>query len=380
MFAENEERNDEQTGLMTTQRPTVAEMDRPGPHSPRAMALCVVIAMCLFILNAVPVLAESADTTTPITPTLPDAPLPTPNTLSKLPVGTLQMGLYITAIDEIDLLGNSFNAQFYLSTLWHTAGGDNPSDSLEVLNAIHHSDIGRFDLISAQAYGDLEWRLYGVRSKIINPWILTNYPFDSQLLRIRIGMANPIQGSVNFSVDRLNSYVHPELILYDWQMGALDLVSGSISIVGNLGMPDRASGAVYQGPVVNGLIEMRRRGHLEFIPSFLGYFLAIGLCVLALGISRSRDDLILGAVVSAAANSVYLAEILPVSALGGFSGQIQVIIYIGILYAATADELIDHVPEDWSQQLKTVLKLSLLPIYLMGTVVAIYAIVPSDVL
>ena len=365
---------------MTSPPPAKAATEPPRRYWARAMAFCTVITMTLFSITAVPLMAADAEPTTAMTEAASEAPVPAAPILKSPPVGTLQMSLYVTAIDEIDLLGNSFNAQFYLSTLWHTAGGENPSASLEVLNAIHHSDIGRFDLISEQTYGDLEWRLYAVRSKIINPWTLTNYPFDSQLLRIRIGMANPIQTSVSFSVDRINSYVHPELILYDWQMGALDLVSGSVSIVGNLGMPDRASGAVYQGPVVNGLIEMRRRGHLEFIPSFLGYFLAIGLCVLALGISRSRDDLILGAVVSAAANSVYLAEILPVSALGGFSGQIQVIIYVGILYAATADELIDHVPQAWSLRLKTTLKLSLLPIYLLGTVVAIYAIVPSDVL
>ncbi len=292
----------------------------------------------------------------------------------------MRLSLYVTAIDEIDLLGNSFNAQFYLSTVWSKAGGENPSDSLEVLNAIHNNDIGRFELISDRTFGDLEWRLYAVRSKIINPWILSDYPFDSQLLRIRIGMSNPMEGSVSFSVDRLNSYVHPELILYDWQMGALDLVSGFVSIVGNLGMPGHDSGAVYQAPVVNALIEMRRRGHLEFVPSFLGYFLAIGLCVLALAISRSRDDLILGAVVSAAANSVYLAEILPVSALGGLSGQIQIIVYTGILYAATADELTDHVPLQWSQRIGSFLKLALLPTYLFATILAIYFVVPSHVM
>ena len=355
-------------------------------HSPREMprptACLLGLVATIFLLGFLPpqVYATTSDETTQAAQPALNAPLSNPLSSTAPPVGTLQIGLYVTAIDEIDLLGNSFNAQFYLSTVWSTAGGDNPSDSLEVLNAIHHGDIGRFELISEQTYGDLQWRLYAVRNKIINPWILTNYPFDNQLLRIRIGMANPIQNALAFSVDRINSSVHPELILYDWQLGGLDLVSGSISIVGNLGMPDRDSGAVYQGPVVNALIEMRRRGHLEFIPSFLGYFLAIGLCVLALGISRSRDDLILGAVVSAAANSVYLAEILPVSALGGVSGQIQIIVYVGILYAAAADELIDHVPAEWSLRLRHFLKMSLLPLYLLGTVVAIYAIVPSDVL
>ncbi|MDG2333695.1 MAG: hypothetical protein P8Q97_05660 [Myxococcota bacterium] len=343
---------------------------------PRTAAWVFLIMATAAFLPVFPSLADSPQTTTGQIQGIPAPPQPTP----QPPPGTLQLGLYVTAIDELDLLGNSFNAQFYLSTVWRKSAGENPSDSLRVLNAIHNSDITRFELISQQNFGDLEWRLYAVRNKVINPWILSDYPFDSQLLRIRIGMSNPMENSIAFSVDRLNSYVHPELILYDWHMGSLDLVSGAMSIVGNLGMPGLDSGVVYQVPVVNGLIEMRRRGHLEFVPSFLGYFLAIGLCVLALAISRSRDDLILGAVVSAAANSVYLAEILPVSALGGFSGQIQIIVYTGILYAATADELTDHVPPEWGERIASVLKLGLLPAYLLATVLAIYFIVPSHVM
>ncbi|MDE0886263.1 MAG: hypothetical protein OSB70_12105 [Myxococcota bacterium] len=349
---------------------------RSAAEWPQTLGLALLIMATAALLPAFPGLAETPETTKGQIQEVPGPPEP----ILQPPPGTLRLGLYVTAIDELDLLGNSFNAQFYLSTVWRKSAGPNPSDSLRVLNAIHNNDISQFELISRQSFGDLEWRLYAVRNKIINPWILSDYPFDSQLLRIRIGMSNPMESSIAFSVDRLNSYVHPELILYDWHMGALDLVSGAMSIVGNLGMPGRDSGAVYQAPVVNALIEMRRRGHLEFVPSFLGYFLAIGLCVLALAISRSRDDLILGAVVSAAANSVYLAEILPVSALGGFSGQIQIIVYTGILYAATADELIDHVPPEWGERIASLLKLGLLPTYLLATVLAIYFIVPSHVM
>ena len=349
------------------------------PQTARLALFMIAAGICLIPSTSVADFLEPSPAGIQKNPGSPPS-APTATQTPTPPPGTLQLSLYVTAIDEIDLLSNSFNAQFYLSTVWPEAGGENPSDRLEVLNAIHNNDIGRFELISHQFLGDLEWRLYAVRSKIINPWILSNYPFDSQLLRIRIGMSNPMEESISLGVDRLNSYVHPELILYDWQMGALDLVSGFVSIVGNLGLPGQNTGEIYQAPVVNALIEMRRRGHLEFVPSFLGYFLAIGLCVLALAISRSRDDLILGAVVSAAANSVYLAEILPVSALGGFSGQIQIIVYTGILYAATADELTDHVPPEWNPRVGTFLKLSLLPVYLLSTVLAIYAIVPSHVM
>ena len=144
-------------------------------HSPREMprptACLLGLVATIFLLGFLPpqVYATTSDETTQAAQPALNAPLSNPLSSTAPPVGTLQIGLYVTAIDEIDLLGNSFNAQFYLSTVWSTAGGDNPSDSLEVLNAIHHGDIGRFELISEQTYGDLQWRLYAVRNKIINP-------------------------------------------------------------------------------------------------------------------------------------------------------------------------------------------------------------------
>ena len=93
----------------------------------------------------------------------------------------MRLSRYVTTVDGIDLPGHSFNAQLYLSTVRSKAGGGKPSDSLEVLNAIRNNDIGRFELISDRTFGDLEWRLYAVRNKIINPRILPNYPFGDLL-------------------------------------------------------------------------------------------------------------------------------------------------------------------------------------------------------
>ena len=53
---------------------------------------------------------------------------------------------------------------------------------------------------------------------------------------------------------------------------------------------------------------------------------------MALLISRSRDDLILAAVVSAGGNYVFIAGKLPVTAMSGFIGNLQIIIFLGILY------------------------------------------------
>jgi hypothetical protein len=110
----------------------------------------------------------------------------------------------------------------------------------------------------------------------------------------------------------------------------------------------------------------------------LGNFLAIGLCVLALIIRDSRDDLILGAVFSAAGNSIYLAQPLPASVLSGIAGQFQVIIYIGIDYVVIADELLDHVFSSQAESFLRYLRPLLLPSYVLATMVSVYHILPSN--
>ena len=58
-------------------------------------------------------------------------------------------------------------------------------------------------------------------------------------------------------------------------------------------------------PTVSLDLPIQRRSLLFVAPDFLGYMLAIGLCCMSLLITRSRDDLILAAVVSAGGNFVH---------------------------------------------------------------------------
>ena len=103
------------------------------------------------------------------------------------------------------------------------------------------------------------------------------------------------------------------------------------------------------------------------------------MCILALVIRESRDDLILGAVFAAAGTSVFLAQMLPVSALAGFAGQFQVIIYVGIVYVVIADELLDRVFSAASERIISRIRPWLLPSYVIGTVSAIYLITPTNI-
>ena len=309
------------------------------------------------------------------------APPPPADSLPAEPpeLGVLQLGAYLTVIDDINLLANQFGAEFFLWTRWSGPTDSNPSDRLAVLNAPSDNDIDRFELLERRQLGKVIWSLYKVRCRVAMPWRLQNYPFDRHNLQMRIGFANPFQQDVTFSVDKVGSSIDPEFLLYDWKVSALQIDSSAWSLRSQFGLQLPDTDGIAIQPVVDLSVAISRRSELALVSSFLGDFLAILLCILALIIRHSRDDLILGAIFSAAGNSVFLAQLLPVSALSGFAGQIQIIIYLGIVYVVIADELLDRIFPNSTQRIVKVLRPLLLPSYVLATVLAIYWITPANV-
>ena len=291
----------------------------------------------------------------------------------------LVVGAYIEALDSLELDNNSFEAQLSLWTRWKGAEDENPSDSLEILNDIYNGDLYQFELKASRRVDDTTWNLYSVHSRFIHRWKLSSYPFDSHILRIRLGFSDPFRRDVALVADKNNSGVSPELYLYGWHLIDQGISTGLTSSLSTLGDPDLASDSTPEARTVTASLKLIRKSRLHLVPDFLGYFLAIGLCVLALLISRSRDDLILAAVVSAAGNYVFLAGILPVGAMAGFIGNLQLVILLGILFVVGADEIIDHhlgqVAPGWAQFLRS----AVLPSYLLLTMAAIYLLIPSGV-
>ena len=97
---------------------------------------------------------------------------------------------------------------------------------------------------------------------------------------------------------------------------------------------------------------------------------------MSLLITRSRDDLILAAVVSAGGNYVFIAGQLPVTAMTGFIGTLQMIIFLGILYVLAADELIDNQLSLVNARFAQALRVLRLPSYVGITLLGIWWISP----
>ena len=357
---------------------------------PRRRRLCLVLAALAFALalligfwrsvgtppsapatSAVPQAVDWGTAEAQADQFLPSAPRPIAPTLPAL-----QLGAYITNVNDIDLLNDQFSIELLLWTIWQGDPEQNPSDQLRILNGIYNGDTQRFERLRRDQINGSSWSLYAVRSPVVKRWQLQRYPFDDQLLHVQIGLEDPLQ-PVNLDVVPADpSTVSPGLLLPGWILKSPTGYVSSISLMSDLGRPMDEAGSVRRQPTVSFDLPIQRRSLLFVAPDFLGYMLAVGLCCMSLLITRSRDDLILAAVVSAGGNFVFIAGKLPVTAMAGFIGNLQLIVFLGILYVVAADELIDVHLLKVNNRLSTVLRVLLLPSYVAMTLIGVYWIIP----
>ena len=288
----------------------------------------------------------------------------------------LRVGAYATNISDINLLQDQFSVELLVWTRWQGDPADDPSDQLNVLNGIHDGDVQRFDRVRRDQLNGEVWSLYKVRSAIVKRWRLQRYPFDAQMLHVQIGLEDPLQ-AVNLDVvDQAPFVISPGLLLPGWLIKDPNAYASSVSLMSDLGRPPAPGVAVRRQPTVSFDLPIQRRSLLFVAPDFLGYMLAVGLCCMSLLITRSRDDLILAAVVSAGGNYVFIAGQLPVTAMTGFIGNLQLIIFLGILYVVAADEIIDNHLSNYSARISKWMRVLLLPSYVGITIFGIALIIP----
>ena len=82
----------------------------------------------------------------------------------------LNVGVYVTNINNIDLLDDQFSIEMLLWTEWAGDPANNPSDDLMVLNGIYDGDIQRFVRVSRENRLGTTGSLYRVRSAVVKHW------------------------------------------------------------------------------------------------------------------------------------------------------------------------------------------------------------------
>ena len=213
---------------------------------PRRRRLWIALAALAFALTLLIGFWRSV-ATPPLVPATPAAPQAVdwaeaeapvdPQRLSAPTLPPLQLGAYITNVNDIDLLNDQFSIELLLWTIWQGDPDQNPSDQLRILNGIYNGDTQRFERIRRDQINGKSWSLYTVRSPVVKRWQLQRYPFDDQLLHVQIGLEDPLQ-PINLDVVPVDpSAVSPGLLLPGWILKSPTGYASSISLMSDLGRP-----------------------------------------------------------------------------------------------------------------------------------------------
>jgi hypothetical protein len=150
-----------------------------------------------------------------------DKPGSTAKTGAKGPQ-TVQVGLYLQNIPEIDIKTNSFAAEFYLWFVWK--GDIDPTLSYELTNAVNASELSRTPVFvdaEGNSVPDLlpdgrkiqQFHIYG---RFGHPFPLARYPFDSHDIVISLEDTRHSDDELIHEVDNKGTAMRPDLEIPGW--------------------------------------------------------------------------------------------------------------------------------------------------------------------
>ncbi len=230
-------------------------------------------------------------------------------------------GVYPVGLYDLDPSHDSFKISFY--AWWKTHNPDyHPEKSIEITNASHYySKFGEFG-----KNGDEYFTYVHYYATLQHDWDVTYFPFDRQILDVRLEDFADIQ-SVVFKPDMDQSAIHPELTLKGWKILGIKLKESTTHYLTNFGDSSTPQGLYSR---ITFLIEIKREGWRLFFDYFVGFFISVLLCLLTCFVDfrsiETRATMILGAIFAFVGNKYILNAVLP---------QTSIFTYVDVVQTAT---------------------------------------------
>lgn len=230
--------------------------------------------------------------------------------LSGLPAqspSSTGVGLYVTSLYDLDLASKSFNVDFWL---WfnYTDSTLKPLETVEIANA---KDFA-YTLPDTDIEEGKIWACHKCKAVVKKEWDLRHFPFDKQMLDIRIEDAILDASALRYIPDTAHSTYDQSIELDEWVIKGFRLRSDDKTYATNFGNPNLESQSTY--PAVTATFELHRNGVGLFFKLFVGIYVAylISLVVFFMGPDNpERFGLIVGALFAGVANKYIVDSIMP---------------------------------------------------------------------
>lgn len=202
-------------------------------------------------------------------------------TLSAEPT-KIESGIYISQINNLDFSKGSY--QVVLWAWWnHSIANFQPAKSIEIIGAqtVKWEIVRSFELPNGKTHSEAK-----ISATISQLWDASNYPFDTQYLKIIFESADTEANKLQFIPDK-NSMIEPSLSLNEWKIGTLKSQPENFQYLTNFGYLNELASSY---PRLAYEIPIQRNGTRVFISNLTGYLVAT-LLLLIVSLTNSTTHL-----------------------------------------------------------------------------------------
>lgn len=252
---------------------------------------------------------------------------------------SVEVGVYITNLFDIDFAKNEFTVQFW-SWFHHKDDSYKPNVSTEIMNAKSFSKQS----VNEEIVNGINWDTAKVKATISQQWKVRNFPFDVQKFSIVIEDIDSTSKDLVFTPDIAASKIDPKAIPDGWTLKNFEMVSSINSYETAFGDPSAASDAKQDFSRMTVNIDLERNGWRLFSTTFIGFFIATCLLLVVFVITsirraveeipqQPRITLIVGALFSAVGSVYGLSAKLPYTTEFTLADSLQITTFAGVAFA-----------------------------------------------
>jgi len=229
------------------------------------------------------------------------------------PADTVKIGAYIFSLYDLDFPGNKLNADFYL---WYNCTKDSLA-LLENLEIINSTELNKSYEMNEKR-GNTFFHSVRINTKIKEDWDVTNFPFDKQIIEIKIEDFDKDNTKLVFIADTAASKIDKDVHLEGWKIKDFNVKIDNHTYETNYGDPDIPLNEYSSFSRATLYFTLEREGNGLFFKLFIGLFISVLISLLTFFVNPldldPRFGLSVGAIFAAIASQYVIASTLPQNA------------------------------------------------------------------
>ncbi len=226
------------------------------------------------------------------------------------PADTVKIGAYIFSVYDLDFPNNKINVDFYL---WYNAPKDSMAllENLEVINATETDKSYEMN----ERRGDAFFHSVRINTKIKQEWNVTDFPFDEQVIEIKIEDFDKDNTKMIFIADSIASKIDKDVHVDGWVLKNFGIKIDDHLYETNYGDPDIPLNEYSSFSRATLYFTIEREGKGLFFKLFVGLFISVLISLLTFFINPldldPRFGLSVGAIFAAIASQYVITSTLP---------------------------------------------------------------------